>query len=424
MQALRRSAEGAIARIHQHGRFSGAAGLSRIRALCDALGNPQKRLRFVHIAGTNGKGSTAVMLAAVFQAAGYRTGLYTSPFLLTFHERMRVNGTLIADEDLIRLTERVEKAERTLDLPAGESIGEFEFVTALGFLYFAEQACDIVILETGLGGAFDATNIIDPPEAAVITPISLDHTAVLGDTVRKIAESKAGIIKPGSAVISAEGQPEDVLAVLRAACPAVLVAAPAAMVSCGMDGVHFTWQGLEYDIPMLGRHQVQNAQTALQTIAALRERGWRLAEKAVQDGLHTVVNMGRLEILRKSPTVIVDGCHNEAGVKAIESAVRDLSFPGRLHLVIGMVNDKAVKACASILGKLTDSIFVTAPESDRALPAPALAACLPNPAAVRGVYPQAAQAFSAALAQAAAEDTILICGSLYLVGEAKRFYGA
>ena len=187
----------AIDYIHSLGRFSGKPGLHRIRALCAALGDPQDRLQFVHLAGTNGKGSTACMIASALRAAGLRVGLYTSPYLVQFYERIRVDGVMISDADLTRLAERVAVACESIQLPAGESIGAFEFTTALAFLYFVEQQCDIVVLETGLGGRCDATNVIRTTEVSVITPVSLDHMEVLGDTIAEIAGEKAAIIKPG-----------------------------------------------------------------------------------------------------------------------------------------------------------------------------------------------------------------------------------
>lgn len=412
-----------IDRIHAHGRFSGKPGLHRIRALCAALGNPQKGLKFVHLAGTNGKGSTAAMLAAVLQQAGYRTGLFTSPFLVTFHERIQINGQMVSDADLQRLAERVEQAERTLTLPAGECIGEFEFVTALGFLYFAEQGCDIVVLETGLGGSFDATNVIDPPEVAVLTSISLDHTAVLGHTTGEIARTTAGIFKPGSAAICAPGQPEDAMTVIRSVRPDVQVPSPAEAVRCDWAGGHFRWQGESYDVPLIGPHQVQNACTALQAIEALRSRGWTLPSEVVAVGLAHAFLPGRMQILRKNPHILVDGGHNIGGVKAIRSTVDALPFDGRLLLVIGMVADKDVKACASILADVGDAVFATQPDSERALPAAELATLLPA-AKVQGTFVHAADALRAVLAAAQPTDTILICGSLYLVGEAEKFFAS
>ncbi len=410
-----------VERIHARGRFSGKAGLHRIRALCDALGNPQRKLKFVHIAGTNGKGSTAAMLAAIFQQAGYRTGLYTSPYLVTFHERIQVDGCMIAGADLERLAARVEAVADMLTLPEGEHIGEFEFVTALGFLYFAEQACDIVILETGLGGRYDATNVIDAPEAAIITSISFDHTAVLGNTLEEIAYTKAGIFKPGSAAVCAPGQPAGAEKTIVQVCPDVQIPPQAEQVHSDWNGVDFTWQGSTYHVSLIGLHQVQNACTVLQAVRALQARGWVLTEEHIKAGLWNAKIPGRMQILRQNPTVLVDGGHNVDGVKAICSTIQSLPRRGKLHLVLGMVADKDVKACARQLAALTDSIFVTQPQNERALAAEELAKYLPS-AEVRGVFSDSAAAFHAALDAARMEDLVFICGSLYLVGEAEKFF--
>ncbi len=413
----------AVERIERRGRFSGRAGLHRIGALCAALGNPQDKMRFVHLAGTNGKGSTAAMLDAVLRQAGYRTGLYTSPYLVRFHERIQVNGRPIAGRDLERLADQVEGAAAGLRLPAGESIGQFEFVTVLAFLYFVEQGCDIVVLETGLGGSFDATNVIAPPEAAVITPISLDHTAALGRTTGEIARSKAGILKPGSPGISAFGQPADALAALRAACPNLQVAAPAEQIRCGWEGTRFVWQQRPYAVSLIGLHQAQNAGTALQTIEALRARGWNLPEEAVRQGLATAFLPGRMQVLRKSPRILVDGGHNLGGIHALGQTLRLLPRQGKLYLVIGMMQDKDAAGCAQELAHLGDGLFVTQPSADpaRALPAHELAHLLP-PGKICGVYPDAADALRAGAAALAAADTLLICGSLYLAGESIEFF--
>ena len=248
----------AVEYIHSLGRFSGRPGLHRIRALCKALGDPQDRLRFVHLAGTNGKGSTATMIASALQAAGLRTGLYTSPYLVQFYERIRIDGSMISSDDLAHLSERVAIACESLTLPEGETIGEFEFTTAVAFLYFVEQGCDIVVLETGLGGRCDATNVIRSPEVCVITPISLDHMAVLGDTVAEIAGEKAGIIKPGADVVCANGQEEDALAVLRhvtASQGAVWheSADTLRVLRCDLNGSAFIYGGQGYTIAMPGQ---------------------------------------------------------------------------------------------------------------------------------------------------------------------------
>ena len=312
----------AVEYIHSLGRFSGRPGLHRIRALCKALGDPQDRLRFVHLAGTNGKGSTATMIASALQAAGLRTGLYTSPYLVQFYERIRIDGSMISSDDLAHFSERVAVACESLTLPEGETIGEFEFTTAVAFLYFVEQGCDIVVLETGLGGRCDATNVIRSPEVCVITPISLDHMAVLGDTVAEIAGEKAGIIKPGADVVCANGQEEDALAVLRhvtASQGAVWheSADTLRVLRCDLNGSAFVCDGQGYTIAMPGRHQLQNASTALRTLDALRLRGWDIPIEAAVRGLARARIAGRLERVVDAPLVLLDGAHNAAGKCAV-----------------------------------------------------------------------------------------------------------
>ncbi len=311
--------------------------------------------------------------------------------------------------------------------------------------------------------------MIDPPEAAVITSISLDHMAVLGSTTGEIARSKAGILKKGSAAICAAGQPADAMEVIYAACPVVQIPEPALDTACDLNGTSFTWQGkrwhtpmiglhqvqnactalqtifvlrnLGWDLPdcdlngtsftwqgkrwhtpMIGLHQVQNACTALQTIFVLRNLGWDLPDAAIQHGLEQAVMPGRMEIVCQKPRVIVDGGHNEGGVNAIARTIQTLHFRGNLHLVIGMVADKNVAACTETLKTLSDSIFVTQPENERAMAADELAQMLNRQSAVRGIYPASEDAFRAAVQQAAPGDTILVCGSLYLVGEAEKYF--
>lgn len=420
----------AIEYIHALGRFSGAPGLHRIRALCAALGDPQKTLKFVHLAGTNGKGSTACMVASVLEKAGYRTGLYTSPYLIQFHERMRVDGVTIRDEDLTRLAERVAQAAKSLDLPAGESIGEFEFTTALSFLYFAEQACDIVVLETGLGGRCDATNVIDAPEVAVLTPISRDHTAVLGDTIAAIAREKAAIIKRTSAVVTAIGQTVEALEVIARACDeagAIWCSEPIdyQLLRCDVTGSAFVYEGQGYALAMLGRHQLQNAMTALHTVAALRQRGWDIPVSAAVHGLASARLPGRLERVREAPLVLLDGAHNAAGVEALCRAVDEMLKMRRLHVVMGMVRDKEFETCVRALARRADAFYACAPDAEeRALCAQTLAALAEQQCAEVHDCGNAEQAIACALEHAQPQDCVLVCGSLFLVGEAEKILRA
>lgn len=412
--------------IHALGRFSGAPGLHRIRALLAALGDPQRALRFVHLAGTNGKGSTAAMTAEIVLRAGYRVGLFTSPYLVAFEERIRVNGEMIGQDDLARLTDRVRAAVSMLSLPEGEHIGEFEFVTAVGMLYFVERACDLVVLETGLGGEFDATNAIDPPLVAAITSISLDHTAVLGDTVEQIARTKAGIIKQGSTVVCAYGQPDGARCEIEAVCARVgaslTIPVPATEVECGLDGSHFCAAGHTYRLSLIGRHQVDNALTVLAIVGALRDRGFFLPEDAVRDGLAGTRFAGRLERVSTAPLTLLDGAHNPGGVAALTDTLDTLIGKRRLLLVMGMVRDKAVESCVAALATRATAFFACAPNNERALPADALAALAARDCTEVHVCESVAHAYTAARRNATESDCILICGSLYLVGEAEKIF--
>ena len=251
-------------------------GLTRTRTLLAALGDPHKKLQFVHVAGTNGKGSTAAMLAAVLQAAGYTTGLFTSPFLEQFAERMQVNGQPIPDTELAAACETLQPCIAAMD----DQPTEFELVTAAAMLWFQRRGCDIVVLEVGLGGRLDATNVIGAPACAVITNIGLDHTEILGDTLAQIAREKAGILKPGTCAVSYP-QTAEVRAVLHETCARLdipLTEADADAIEPlrdSVDGQTFSYRGAVYDLPLLGRHQLRNAAVALETVAALRTRGLR-----------------------------------------------------------------------------------------------------------------------------------------------------
>ena len=301
----------ALAYIHAVENLGSKPGLSRIRELMEKLGDPQKDLRFIHIAGTNGKGSCAAMTASVLKAAGYKTGLYTSPYLYRFNERMQINGRQIDDDVLAEIVSRVKPAaEAMADRPT-----EFELMTAVALLWYAQEKCDVVVLEVGLGGRFDATNIIGPPEAAVIMNIGLDHTAVLGDTVEQIAFEKAGIIKPGTDVVLFQ-QGEAVTEVVRRRCAeegARLHIADFSQIVSEFDSLYgqsFTYRGQPYALPLLGAHQLKNAAVVLELVQVLREKGWTLEQSDVEHGLYAVSWPGRFELLSDEPLFVVDGGHN------------------------------------------------------------------------------------------------------------------
>lgn len=409
-----------VEHIHALGRFSGKPGLHRIRALCQALGNPQDQLKFIHIAGTNGKGSTATMLASVLQHAGYRTGLYTSPYLITFHERIRINGTMISDADLCRLFQRVETAANSLELPKNEHIGEFEFVTAIAFVYFLEQKCDIVVLETGLGGSYDATNIIAPPEAAIITSISLDHTAVLGSTVEEIAQTKAGIFKPGSIHVAANGQPQTVYEQLQAHAADLIIAPAADLISADLSGSRFIWQGNPYQISLPGLYQISNAATVLTTLQQLISRGWAIPDHAIHAGLCAAHIAGRMHVCATNPYILLDGGHNPDGIRKLSDSVKSFHITGNIYLVIGMCKDKSILDAVKEINFPVKKCYVTPLQNERTMGAAELASLMQPVCRDICICRDCTDAIMQAKAQAQTDDLILVCGSLYLVGEAEE----
>ena len=324
----------AVERIHQEAWIGREPGLSRITKLLSMVGDPHKALKFVHITGTNGKGSTAAMTASILAAAGLRVGLYTSPHLWRFHERFQVSGQPIPDEALGRIGERVILAGRQMDDPATE----FELMTALGMLYFQEAKCDLVVLEVGLGGRLDSTNVIPAPEVAVITNIGLEHVEQLGDTHAKIAGEKAGIIKPGCDTVLYH-QRRDVEEVVTDACrhagSPMTVTDPDSLkvLSTGRDGQDFLYRGEgPYHINLLGHYQLSNALTALDIAAVLRRRGWPICQEAVLEGMKKAVWPARMELARRDPDVILDGGHNPQCMGAIRQALEELVLEASAHL--------------------------------------------------------------------------------------------
>lgn len=355
-------------------RFGSKPGLERIGELLEKLGNPQEGLRFVHIAGTNGKGSCAAMTASVLKAAGFRTGLFTSPYIYRFNERMQINGREIENDVLADIVSRVAPVAEAM----AEHPTEFELMTAAALLWYAREACEIVVFEVGLGGRFDATNIIASPEAAVIMNIGLDHTAILGDTVEKIAAEKAGIVKPGCDCILYQ-QSESVEAVVRDACEergAKLHVADFSAIGSefdSLDGQAFSYKGESYAIPLLGAHQLKNAAVVIETVEVLRARGWKISQDALEHGLYSVYWPARFELLSDEPYFIVDGGHNPQCAATVVANIADY-FSGMKHIMlVGVLADKDYETLFSILNLAADEYVCVTPKSARALPAEELA---------------------------------------------------
>ena len=352
-------------------------GLERIRELCSLLGDPQDCLRFVHIAGTNGKGSAAAMTASVLKAAGYRTGLFTSPYLYRFNERMQINGEQIPDDVLADIVFRIRPAaEKMKDHPT-----EFEMMTAAAFIRFKEALCNIVVLEAGLGGRLDSTNIIASPECAVIMNIGLDHTGILGNTVEEIAREKAGIIKPGCEVClyEQEGSVENVIASVCAEKDANLTVADFSSIKSEFDsteGQAFFYKDKEYSLPLLGRHQLKNAAVVIETVGVLRRRGFEIPDIALEHGLYSVSWPARFEIISREPYFVVDGGHNPQCAETVRENTLSY-FPEMKHIfLVGVMADKDYPALFDILNEAADEFVCVTPSNPRALKAEALAAFL------------------------------------------------
>lgn len=395
-------------------------GLERTQELLRRLGDPQKKLKFVHVAGSNGKGSTCAMLASVLREAGYRTGMYTSPHVLCFEERLQVNGRYILGQDLADLTERVRvEADAMEDHPS-----QFELVTAIAMLYFLEQGCDIVVLEVGLGGALDSTNAIDAPEVAVITNIGLEHTEYLGNTLEEIALNKGGIIKAGADVVCYNSAPE-VVSVIRQLCSAFranfrLVDFDAVKpLSHDLSGETFTWEGLTLNVPLLGDYQLHNAATALTVVTALRERGWNISDEAVEQGLAKTRWPARFEVLGREPLFLLDGGHNPQCAEVVADNLTKYLGDTPLVVLTGVLEDKDYKAMMqSVLPHAKEFLCVT-PDSPRALPAENLADHLRSLGCQAQAYETVKDAVHAALQTG---EPVIAFGSLYMAGDIRKSY--
>lgn len=398
--------------------------LHRISDLMNRLGNPHLETKYVHVAGTNGKGSTCAMLASVLQQAGYKTGLFTSPHILHFGERMQINGVPIDHEELAEITELVRPHAEAM----AEPVNEFELITAIGFTYFARQHCDIVVLEVGLGGEFDATNIIPVPECAVIMNIGLDHTALLGHTEPEVARCKAGIIKPGGDVVIYRGLPA-VEAVFEEVCreKGARLHKPSfgsiRSLSVDIEGQTFDAAGYkELFLPLAGEHQQRNAAVALTVAEVLRRKGWDIGEEHLRRGLRQVRWPVRFEVVDRDPVFIIDGGHNPQCLEAVTEGLRTL-LPGRRTVFLtGVLADKDVGEMAALLGEAGSEYITVTPDSPRAMPAEELAGLLRR----QGKEARACQSIEEGIEisrKTAGKEGVVCCvGSLYLAGEVRRHF--
>ena len=415
----------AISYIENYGWSTTRLGLGRTKELLEKLGNPQKHLRFIHVAGSNGKGSACAMFDAVFRAAGFKTGLYTSPYIEVFNERIRVDGENIPGQRLAEITERVMAiAEGMEDHPS-----HFELVTAVAMQYYYEERCEIVVLEVGMGGALDSTNVIDAPELAVITNIGLEHTEYLGSTLEEIASTKAGIIKPGSACVCYDGAPE-VTSVVKQVCADKGVPFRSVDFSrlrrmeSGLDGQRFAWDGEEYRLALAGPHQLHNAALVLTGIELLRERGWRLPDSAVKSGFETVRWPARLEVLSRDPLFILDGGHNPQCAEALVQSLDQL-LPGKKAVFLtGVLADKDYQSIMAMMLPYAREFVCVTPNSPRRLTAEELKLYLRSRGARANSCERIEDGILEALELAGADTPVVAFGSLYLAGAVRSLFRA
>ncbi len=419
--------EEAIAYIHSTNRPFCKPGLERVSALLSALGHPERELSCIHIGGTNGKGSTSSMLASVLGAAGYRVGLYTSPYILEFNERIRVNGENISDEDLAKYTNAVrERADKLSECPT-----EFEIITAIAFAYFRDKECDYVVLEVGLGGRFDATNVIEKPLLSIITGISLDHVSILGDTIEKIAFEKAGIIKSGCPVLYCGERESDAREVIMRESesrksPYYETSRDAIqIVERNLKGCTFDYKGLQnVRISLLGTYQPYNAIAVIEAVDILRANGVFISESDLYTGLLSARWMARFEVLQNEcPLLIFDGAHNAEGITNAVESIRTYFGEEKVYVLTGVLRDKDYTAIAECISTVAERAYTITPQNSRALDATTYASLLNHfGTKARAFVDEGIEvAFTCAYREAKKSGrALIVLGSLYTYGDIYR----
>ena len=410
-------------------------GLENIKYLLYLLGNPHKKLKIIHVAGTNGKGSTASLISSILKSDGYKVGLYTSPHLVDFTERIKINQKPISRKKVSELLERIKPLiEKVSQTPPYGHPTFFEVITSLAFFYFYEEKVDFLVLEVGLGGRLDATNVTEPL-VSVITHVDYDHMDKLGDSLEKIAREKGGIIKPGGIVISSKQYDEVYKEIKKIADDKNSLIYSTGkeinykVVKSDIQGVIFDLKGIYHHYknlhtPLLGRHQADNATTAIAAVEALKMKGTDISQKAIRDGLEKVKWTGRLEIVRNNPTIILDGAHNPNGAKIMHQALEEIFSYRYLTLVLAIFADKDYKKMIEVLAPGADLIIATKAENPRAASPQAIskeAAKYINENKIIAIE-NIPQAINYALSNSKEDALICITGSLYTVGEAKKYF--
>ena len=414
--------EQALEKIHSLDKFGSRPGLERIATLFDMLGNDLLQQKFIHVAGTNGKGSTCQMLSRVLTESGYKTGLFISPYITDFCERIQINNEMVNRDVLAKAVEHLSPMLDKLN-EQGIIITEFEFLTAVAFYIFKQENCDIIVCETGLGGLLDSTNLIKNPLCSVLTKIDLDHVAILGDTIELITEQKCGIIKESSITVSAlqnEISDKIIFDTAKSKNNKLYNAKDVEFtnVELSIDGSKFTYNDAEILLPLIGEHQLDNAKTAIATLSALKKNGIiRFTKEDLSNGFKKATNPARFEVLSKSPVVVLDGAHNVNGMTAFKNATERFT-QGKRALLVGMLEDKDVESSLSLLKGMFDVAIVTDVPNPRNMDCYKLADICKKYFEKVVVCSTPSLAFDTAYTITRDNDySLLICGSLYLAGE-------
>jgi len=394
-------------------------GLRRVGLLLERMGNPQNKLRFIHVAGTNGKGSTCTMIHRILMDAGYKTGLFISPYVLEFCERIQINGEMIPGDELAKSIEAVKPCWDALNAEK-ETPTEFEVVTAAAMDYFMRMQCDVVVLEVGMGGRLDSTNIIDTPLCSVITSIGMDHMQYLGGTLSEIAAEKCGIIKPGGITVCSPGQQPEAMEVITATCKEqdneLVVPLTPTVLKSGICGSDIEYGGMDMHIPLIGAHQIQNAVTAAEAVKAAAKSGLQVTGENIIAGISKTVFPARFEVLSKKPLVILDGAHNPASAKALADTMKLLS--GRnVHAVFCVMDDKDADSILGSVLPLCETVTVVDTDIPRAMSVSEMIGIAGKYCENTYVAGMLESAIIQPLAHVRDDDVILIFGSLYFAGK-------
>ena len=411
--------------------FASCPGLERITDLMEKLGNPEKKIKVIHVAGTNGKGSATALLCSILHEGGYRTAGYTSPHLASYNERFLINGEEISDDDFARIITKTKDACLELTAEGKDAPTLFEVITGAAFLYFAEEGVDIAVIEVGLGGTYDATNIVENPILSVIMSISMDHTEFLGNTIEQIAKEKAGIIKESCPVVL-YSQEELVYNIVKKQADSLH-----APLYCSKDTavkIHSqTIEGTVFDVkspsfaydnlylPLLGQHQIQNCITILEACQIMNKNGFPLTESQIRTGISNTFWAGRMEVCKKQPMVVLDGAHNVDGIRQLSESIETYFKDKKITLILGVLGDKEYEKMAELIMPFASQVVFTEPHSERKLEAQTLAKIVACKELPFYIEPEVEHAYEKALKITETNGVILCCGSLYMIGALRSY---